>query len=453
MTVSLIGDGIFIVSLAWQVYRPVERTDGPFARRSGHDGAQRGLPAHRAGRERPIRPAPGPAWRRTLFAVSRSAPWELLCLSAGYRALAPHGPRRVLRQRDRVLRARVRRDRARSGATDLLIQANALDQFVRPAAWRLLGPRARQRARRPRPRQGGRGPAGRRDATFGASVGGLPAADARLDPPAATEDEETGRVRTRSERATATSALADLAVGDAPRGRASPTCSSSGRRRSSSRCVVKNAMREWRSSGLGMHPRDGRRRLRSACRGLHGPASELHAPEHHLHLPRLDAARRSRRRRATAWPASPGRPWSRASLFNGSRAPGTIVWHDHEATARPPPAPRPRLEPGLVHLDRVCLPVVASRPTGPVADIIGPRRHAGSAPASSGAGRHVLLPVPARDARRSSGRPLRHACPNPPSPEEPATLVLPHPADTGAEPHVLRHHPDSGTSPDYKSAA
>ena len=48
---------------------------------------------------------------------------------------------RALRRRDRVLRSGVRRDRARPGRRAICSsQANSLDQFVRPAAWRLAGP-------------------------------------------------------------------------------------------------------------------------------------------------------------------------------------------------------------------------------------------------------------------------------------------------------------------------
>ncbi len=139
MTVSLIGDGIFIVTLAWQVY---ELSDAPTA--LSLVGLAMTVPnvvflliggvvSDRFDRRRVLVAADlvrGLAvGAMGLLSLSGGLElWHLMVLAAIYGAgTAFFGPAFDAIVPDLV-------------ATDLLIQANALDQFVRPAAWRLAGP-------------------------------------------------------------------------------------------------------------------------------------------------------------------------------------------------------------------------------------------------------------------------------------------------------------------------
>ena len=139
MTVSLIGDGIFIVTLAWQVY---ELSDAPTA--LSLVGLAMTVPnvvflliggvvSDRFDRRRVLVAADlirGLAvGAMGLLSLSGGLElWHLMVLAAFYGAgTAFFGPAFDAIVPDLV-------------ATDLLIQANALDQFVRPAAWRLAGP-------------------------------------------------------------------------------------------------------------------------------------------------------------------------------------------------------------------------------------------------------------------------------------------------------------------------
>jgi DHA3 family tetracycline resistance protein-like MFS transporter len=139
MTVSLIGDGIFIVSLAWQVYDLSN-----VATALSLVGLAMTVPnviflliggvvSDRFDRRRVLLAADlvrGLAVG-AMGALSLSGHielWHLMVLAAFYGSgTAFFGPAFDAIVPDLV-------------ATDLLIQANALDQFVRPAAWRLLGP-------------------------------------------------------------------------------------------------------------------------------------------------------------------------------------------------------------------------------------------------------------------------------------------------------------------------
>ncbi len=64
MCVSLLGDGAFLVALAWQVYAAERRADGDGHGRHRDDGADDRVPARRRRRERPLRPPPADARRR-----------------------------------------------------------------------------------------------------------------------------------------------------------------------------------------------------------------------------------------------------------------------------------------------------------------------------------------------------------------------------------------------------
>jgi DHA3 family tetracycline resistance protein-like MFS transporter len=139
MTVSLIGDGIFIVTLAWQVY---ELSDAPTA--LSLVGLAMTVPnvlflliggvvSDRFDRRRVLVAADlvrglAVGAMGLLSLAGGLELWHLMVLAAIYGGgTAFFGPAFDAIVPDLV-------------ATDLLIQANALDQFVRPAAWRLAGP-------------------------------------------------------------------------------------------------------------------------------------------------------------------------------------------------------------------------------------------------------------------------------------------------------------------------
>ena len=139
MTVSLVGDGIFIISLAWQVY---ELSDAPTA--LSLVGLAMTIPnvlflliggvvSDRFDRRRVLIAADlirgvAVGAMGVLSLTGHLELWHLMVLAAFYGGgTAFFGPAFDAIVPDLV-------------ATDLLIQANALDQFVRPAAWRLGGP-------------------------------------------------------------------------------------------------------------------------------------------------------------------------------------------------------------------------------------------------------------------------------------------------------------------------
>ena len=141
MCVSLLGDGIFLVAMAWQVYALSNAPDRAVDRRHRDDGADDRVPARRRRGQRPLRPPPRDARRRPRRAASRSA---LLA-----RAVADGRARALARgRRSSPSTARARRSSARPSTRssptccprDELAQANSLDQFVRPIALRLAGP-------------------------------------------------------------------------------------------------------------------------------------------------------------------------------------------------------------------------------------------------------------------------------------------------------------------------
>ena len=112
MCISLLGDGAFLVALAWQVYELSDARDGDVARRHRDDRADDRLPARRRASPAIASTAAGSCSRPTSCAPSRSALLAVLSLDGRARAVARRGARRLLRDRGGVLRARVRRDRA-----------------------------------------------------------------------------------------------------------------------------------------------------------------------------------------------------------------------------------------------------------------------------------------------------------------------------------------------------
>jgi MFS family permease len=139
MTVSLIGDGLFLIAMAWQVY---ELTDAPSA--LGFVGVSMTVPhvvfllvggavSDRADRRRIMIAADavrgGAVVLLGMLAITGSLElWHMFAIVAAYGAgTAFFGP-----AFDSIVPDLV--------PPDDLVQANALDQFVRPAAAHLLGP-------------------------------------------------------------------------------------------------------------------------------------------------------------------------------------------------------------------------------------------------------------------------------------------------------------------------
>ena len=141
MSVSLVGDGVFLVATAWTAYAALERAGRALDHRDRPDRADDGVPAARRRRQRPLRPPSRDAvGRRRAATLGVGAP------------RGPGAPARadVLRRSSpgspptRSVPDSSRR-RSRSSVPSLvpadeLPQANALDQFVRPIALRLVGP-------------------------------------------------------------------------------------------------------------------------------------------------------------------------------------------------------------------------------------------------------------------------------------------------------------------------
>jgi MFS family permease len=139
MTVSLLGDGIFLVAVAWQVY---ELSDGPTA--LSLVGVSMSVPhvifllaggvvSDRVDRRRVMIAADAVrgiavAALGVIALLGGLQLWHVMLLSAVYGAgTAFFGPAFDAIVPDLV-------------ASHQLTQANSIDQFVRPAAWRLAGP-------------------------------------------------------------------------------------------------------------------------------------------------------------------------------------------------------------------------------------------------------------------------------------------------------------------------
>jgi DHA3 family tetracycline resistance protein-like MFS transporter len=139
MTISLMGDGIFLVALAWQVYElsntPTALSLVGLAMTIPHVVflLAGGVMSDRFDRRRVMMVADAVRGLAVVMmgALSRAGTlelWHLMVLAACYGgATAFFGPAFDAIVPDLV-------------ATDLLTQANSVDQFVRPAAWRLAGP-------------------------------------------------------------------------------------------------------------------------------------------------------------------------------------------------------------------------------------------------------------------------------------------------------------------------
>jgi DHA3 family tetracycline resistance protein-like MFS transporter len=139
MTVSLVGDGIFLVALAWQVYEisnaPTALSVVGIAMSVPHIALllAGGLVSDRFDRRRVMIAADAVrgcavAAVGTLSLTGSLELWHLMALAAVYGAgTAFFGPAFDAIVPDLV-------------PVEQLAQANSLDQFVRPAAWRLAGP-------------------------------------------------------------------------------------------------------------------------------------------------------------------------------------------------------------------------------------------------------------------------------------------------------------------------
>ena len=157
MTISLLGDGIYLVAVAWQVY---DLNNDPLALSLVGTAWTLGMvavPAHRRAHQRPRRPPPGADRAPTSCAPPRCSRWACSRSRArsrsgiSSRSASSHGHRRG------VLRARVRRDRARhrlgraprrrpTRSQQIVRQAAAASSG--PAIGGLIVARARRRARR-----------------------------------------------------------------------------------------------------------------------------------------------------------------------------------------------------------------------------------------------------------------------------------------------------------------
>ncbi len=414
MTVSLIGDGIFIVSLAWQVY---DLSNVPTA--LSLVGLAMTVPnviflliggvvSDRFDRRRVLLAADlvrGLAVG-AMGALSLSGHielWHLMVLAAIYGGgTAFFGPAFDAIVPDLV-------------ATDLLIQANALDQFVRPAAWRLLGPAI-----------GGAlvfwsvGGAFLVDAgTFGASIVALllmsphPIGSAAAGETTAFAEVREGfrfvRARVWLWGTLLAAAFAYLLfIG--PMEVLLPL-------------LVKNS---WGGDPLAL--------------GFILAMGGVGAIGAALIMARRTAPRRFITFMYLAWTCStlavagfglahvPWQAMIACFLFNGLETAGTIIWQ----TTKQRLVPRQLL--GRVSsLDwfiSIGLLPLSFALTGPVANIIGPRQTLIGAGILGAIVTFSFLFVPGmRSIERTADE--NPATPDPSGPEEPETLVLPHPADTG----------------------
>ena len=139
MTVSLIGDGIFLIAIAWESY---VLWNAPAALSIVGIGMTiptivflllGGVVSDRHDRRLVM------AWADGLRAAA-VAVLAVLVLIGCIALLGARCTRRGLRRRYRILHACLRGDRPRPAPGRELPAANALDQFVRPIALRLVGP-------------------------------------------------------------------------------------------------------------------------------------------------------------------------------------------------------------------------------------------------------------------------------------------------------------------------
>ncbi|MGH2594656.1 MAG: MFS transporter [Actinomycetota bacterium] len=413
MTVSLVGDGIFIVSLAWQVYDLSN-----VATALSLVGLAMTVPnviflliggvvSDRFDRRRVLLAADlvrglAVGAMGVLSLSGHIELWHLMVLAAFYGSgTAFFGPAFDAIVPDLV-------------ATDLLIQANALDQFVRPAAWRLLGPAI-----------GGAllhwslGGAFLVDAaTFGASIVALllmsphPIEVAPVEATAFAEVREGFRfVRARVWLwGTLLAAAFAYLLFIGPQEVLLPL-------------LVKNS---WGGDPLAL--------------GFILAMGGVGAIGAALIMGRRAAPRRFITFMYLAWTCStlavagfglahvPWQAMVACFLFNGLETAGTIIWQ----TTKQRLVPRQLL--GRVSsLDwfiSIGLLPLSFALTGPVANLIGPRHTLIGAGILGAIVTFSFLFLPGmRSIEETVEDPPG---PNPPGPEEPATLGLPHPADTGS---------------------
>ena len=157
MTISLFGDGIFLVAMAWQVYALWNAPAALSIVGIAMTCPTIVVPAPRRGRQRPLRP---PA--ASMLAADVGARRRV----AGLAALALDGPLKLWDARRRSSPSTAPAPRSSRPAFDALVPdilpardlaaANALDQFVRPIALRLVGPGARRLCSSRRPARASR---------------------------------------------------------------------------------------------------------------------------------------------------------------------------------------------------------------------------------------------------------------------------------------------------------
>ena len=292
MCVSLLGDGAFLVALAWQVYALTDDADGDVAGRHRDDGPDDRLPAGRRRRERPLRPPPPDARRRPRASASPRRCSAVLALTGALELWHIVVHRGRLRHRGGVLRAR--------RSTRSCPSCCPASGSRRPT--RSTSSCGRSRCGWPAPRSAAslvgawreRGPCSRSTrASFLISAGALLMhADA-----AATRgaDRRIAPLRGTCARAGATCARAP-GCGRRSRARPSPTCCFMGPVE-----VLRPATRQARPRRHRGRPRPRLRRRRARLGGLRdrdGPARAA-APLHHVHVRRLDRRdARGRRLRA-----------------------------------------------------------------------------------------------------------------------------------------------------------
>ena len=341
MCVSLLGDGAFIVALAWQVYQLSDAPDRDGHGRHRHDRADDRLPARRRRAERSPEPAP-PHARGRRRAAARRRRARRAQPHRHARDLARRDPGRRLRHGPGVLRPGVRRHRPRPGA-----RASSSRRPTRstsssgrsPCGW------SARRSAGSSSASFGAGAAFALDAASFAVVRRRAAAHAPAGRGARGRPGRLGRSATCA-RAGASSASAAGSGSRSP-ARRSPTCSSWGRWRCS--------CRTWSSTTSARTASDlglifGAGGLASILTAVVARPARAAAPEHDVHLPRLDGrdagGRRLRARHGRLAPHARERGLQRARDRRHDR-----LGHG-QAAARAVGHARSRVQPRLADLDR-----------------------------------------------------------------------------------------------------
>ena len=141
MTVSLLGDGIYSVAIAWQVYELSNAPTRAVHRGRRVDAAAGAVPAPDRRHQRPFRPSPRDHPRGRPARRRPSSSSASLAVSGTLEALAPARARRVLRRRRGPSSGRRSgRSSPTSSRKGLLVEANSLESSDRTATSRLAGP-------------------------------------------------------------------------------------------------------------------------------------------------------------------------------------------------------------------------------------------------------------------------------------------------------------------------